>query len=502
MIYQWSDTMKYRLTLESGRDFVTQFLVQNTERESSTDFQIRQTLTPIPAFARSELFRVRDAIYGRMQDISREGGTRLYQEAIAGRLGGVDYNGNDFSNFMGIQVLTELIAMSRVGIFVDMHRDPGTTLAESRNKHPYLYIYKSENISELEYDDDHTLIRVVLQDYSRDIIPTRTTRTIEKTDTGVYIQVEGQDPVLLNLPEIPFVLAKIPFSLLQDVVDYQITLLNLESVEIFHAFKNNFPLYTEQAQFDATSFARTENDADPAVIAGPLKGRRYQKNTDRPGFISPSTDPLKASMSKQDQIREGIKELMRTNIDHLNNGKSSGLAVIASELERVERWIAYHWAQYERSGLEITIQYPTDYTILTDAERLDLAKSKREQAFVPSLTYRKELAKQIASLSLGSGVSSTLLEQINDEIDAASVVTFDQDELRRDKELGIIDSESAASANAYPKGVAAKANEEHMTRLKEIALAQSAGDPHASRLAVNDPSTSKDGQRHVRGKGK
>ena len=47
-------------------------------------------MTPIPAFARLAINDVRNAIFQRMRDITRRGGTTSYQEAVAGLNLGVD----------------------------------------------------------------------------------------------------------------------------------------------------------------------------------------------------------------------------------------------------------------------------------------------------------------------------------------------------------------------------------------------------------------------------
>jgi hypothetical protein len=59
------------------------------------------------------------AIFQRMRDITRRGGSQAYQRAVNGLNLGVDLRGNTMNGFLGIKVLTELLIMGRVGVYVD-----------------------------------------------------------------------------------------------------------------------------------------------------------------------------------------------------------------------------------------------------------------------------------------------------------------------------------------------------------------------------------------------
>ena len=52
--------------------------------------------------------------------------------------------------------------------------------------------------------------------------------------------------MLIDIPEIPFVLMELDTSLMTDIADYQISLLNLASSDVNYALKSNFPFYVAQ----------------------------------------------------------------------------------------------------------------------------------------------------------------------------------------------------------------------------------------------------------------
>ena len=110
--------------------------------------------------------------------------------------------------------------------------------------------------------------------------------------------------------------AEINQSLLADVSNYQIAMLNMTSSDINYAVKSNFPFYVEQydprVEMEKRARQAIDNDdtskdgsaeaekkaKDDQIKVGNTQGRRYPINSERPGFIHPSPDPLMASMNK------------------------------------------------------------------------------------------------------------------------------------------------------------------------------------------------------------
>lgn len=83
----------------------------------------------------------------------------------------------------------------------------------------------------------------------------------------------------------------------------------------------------------------------------PSMGMKYGIGLERPGFISPPTDPLVASMKKQSEMKDEIKQLLNLSLSSMGDStsKEEGLSFIGQELERGEREIAAIWCEYEKT---------------------------------------------------------------------------------------------------------------------------------------------------------
>lgn len=508
-----SDWIKYRDVLRSGTYFRDKYLEQYSTRESTTDFNTRKSISYTPAIARACISKFRNAIFQRMADITRTGGDKPYQVAIQGTdTYGVDNAGRSMNQFIGQEVLMDLLAMGQVGIFIDRAILPeGTSQADMHDTRPYMYLYATEDILNME-TEGNVLTKVLLRrnDHKVDdtlglyIEDTEEYIYMEKTPDGVIYRVyeadteENVEEILLDLPEIPFVLLKLDQSLLKDIADYQIALLNIESGDVNFCFKANFPFYTEQqdlttkqygkmlTSFDDDGNETTTTTDDPAhVKTGVSSGRLYGTNMDRPGFIHPSPEPLMASIAKQKQMKEAIEYLIGLNLSSLASSsaetkkndtalKEEGLSVIGLELERAERKIAEIWSQY--MGSEVAqIDYPNNYSLRTDEDRRNEAHEIIEEAKkIPSVEYQKEAAKRAARLIMAQGISKSKWDKIDLEIENAILVFVDPEDIRKDKEAGLVSTETASERiRHYPIGEAVKAKEEKTEQLRQIAQAQS-----------------------------
>jgi hypothetical protein len=139
--YDWRDCYN------GGQRFVRRNLKKFSNRETSEDFSNRKFFTPIPSYAKAAVNDVRNAIFQRLRDVSRRDGSENYMRASAGEIGGVDNKGSSMQSFLGIDVLTELLVMGRVGVYVDMPQLSGThTLADEGDTRPYCYMYRVEDI--------------------------------------------------------------------------------------------------------------------------------------------------------------------------------------------------------------------------------------------------------------------------------------------------------------------------------------------------------------------
>lgn len=518
---QWRDV--YR----GGREFIYKYLQQFSDREGTADFVKRRSMAYNPAFAKQAVDEVKNSIFQRLTDISRKGGSPTYQKAMIGEEGGVDLVGSSMNCFIGEEILPELLPMSRVGIYVDMPPVAvGSTLAQTKGKRPYLYVYSAEDICSWTCQDNgkfftNILLRDHYDTYEKDTgLPDGTSsryrrlwingngkvslqyydETGEKLN-GDFVKTNGVDYIIeLDIDRIPFYLSDIGSSLLENVDGYQIALLNLASSDLNYALEANFPFYVEQ--FDTrtssehlrpTSTGTGTNAAagkQGEVAVGTKKGRRYPKDMDAPSFIHPSAEPLKASMDKQEQMKTEIRQLVNLSLSNVkpqkasaeskgmdNQGLESGLSYIGLELENMERVIAELWAMYEKSDIA-TVKYPEIYAIKTVEQKLSEAKSLNEmQSAVPSKTFHKAIAKRIADLLVGRDVESSDKDKINAEIDAAKAMNCSIDMIVAAVENGFLDLKLAAELCDFPEGTTDKAANEHADRLARIAESQASANP-------------------------
>jgi len=230
------DWEKWRRTYESGDEYIEYYLKKFSTRESEPDFTIRKEVSYVPAFAKSAVNDVKDAIFQRIADVARGGGPQTYQDGVNGLEGGVDLAGTTMNSFIGTTILPELLMMSKVGVFVDMPELPGETLSDQQGTRPYIYYYPVEAILNWDIDvkNNRTYRKLLLRDsvYETDDItglPTEISKRFRYMwvqDGVVLVQFfnkdsepidrfghEGIDIIELDIPTIPFVLFEISDSL-------------------------------------------------------------------------------------------------------------------------------------------------------------------------------------------------------------------------------------------------------------------------------------------------
>ena len=523
-ILSWN---KFRSTFVGGEQFVDDYLVMYSLREGTTEFERRKKMTYCPAHAKAAVIDIKNSIYQRLPDIIRYDGPSSYVSAISGADGiGVDRQGGSMTGFIGRKVLPELLSMGAVGVFVDrLPMDAKTSRVETKGMYPYLYIYKVEDIRSFAVDTSGNFTSLLLRDtiYEEDpdtgliIKEAKQYRLLRLTSGGVTVELFDARGIKtrtvdLNLRKIPFVLFQISHSLLIDVADYQVALLNLASSDMDYAVKSNFPFYVEQynpattalaaipaAEGDGTSVSANKAK-NTEIKVGVTQGRRYPVGQDRPAFIHPSSEPLKASMDKQRDLQREIRMLVNLSLMNLdpnrasegsreldNQGLESGLSYIGMELETGERALGVIWADYEASREIPMVNYPTKYSLLSDSERREEAKELREEmSRLPSLTYQKTIAKRIASVMLSSKIPVEEMEKIHKEIDSATVVVTDPTIIKEDHEAGFIGTDLASEARGYPKGEVEKAKADHAERAIRIAAAQSSVTQEPGARGVDD----------------
>jgi len=526
--------LKYRLCYDSGFEFRHKYLKRFSKREDDLEFQERRDISYVPSFAKGAINEIKNSIFQRITDVTRSGGSKLYQDAVAGVGKGVDLRGSTMNAFIGRNVLPELLTMGRVGVYVDAPQIEDKTEAGTKGFTPYFYYYPTESIVgwKEDPDDPNAFQALLLQDafYQYDQnwrLPIANINRyrylwIDEDDGFVHVKFYDQDlngidyfgqnsednEYVLPINDIPFAVFELTDSLLKDAADYQIAMMNVTSSDLYYILKANYPFYVEQ--FDA----RTQSDylkkpgntvttnqtvynpiSNTTLVnqervqeirVGTSSGRRYPIGTERPGFIHPSSEPISASMAKQQQMKEEIREIINLSLTAVqskqaapesrkidNQGLEAGLSYIGLELEHGERKLARFWAMYEGSESVATINYPQDYSLITDDDRK--AEADKLEALlpkIPSITGQKEIVKRIVYLIVGNHLSSEKLEDIYEEIDKAKVIVIDPNVIKTDLEQGLVSLDTASRARGYRPGEVDQAKEDHAERLKRIAISQ------------------------------
>lgn len=530
------DWEKWRLTYDGGPDFVERYLEKYSRREDDDDFKRRKRISPTPNFAKSAVNDIKNSIFQRLADVSRAGGDPTYQKAVEGDLFGVDLHGSSMNSFIGRQVLPELLSMSRIGVFVDMPIIEGTRLSDTIGIRPYMYSYRAEDILSWSYRPDRPdeFDNLLLRDYVeiKSGLVGLPTGVVERF-RYVFIGEEGkvhvrfyqmfpseddsgnkvekqvdqfgnltEDDIILDLEIIPFEMMELSDSLLADISNHQIALLNMESSDIAYALLANFPFYVEQDDGrDASPYADSPGQGDDSGTAasaraakdkeiqvGATQGRRYGKNLDAPSFIHPSSEPLKASMEKQQQLKDDVRQLVNLALSNIKpkmasaeskaideRGLEAGLSYIGLVLEHGERKLARFWSMYLKKD-QATIKYPEKYSLMSEEDRRkDTEMLGDLRSKVTSPTFQKQISIRMADTLIGHTTPTEMMETIRKEILESLAFDSDPDTIFDAIDRGVLDLATAEKLLGYPPGTAEKAKKDHAERLARISEAQSKG---------------------------
>jgi len=521
---EWYD---WRLTFEGGVEYRDRYLNKWSDRETDEQFRIRRHCTPIPTFAKAAILDIRNSIFQRLSDISRIGGSSSYQAAMRGENGGVDRKGSSMNSFIGLQVLTELLLMGRVGIYVDAPSVVPTSLAETARA-PYLYVYQIEDILSwtLESEENPGQFKaVLLRDHSLEFdvslgveLPSaRATRyrLVWKDDTTgkVHVRMMNENKetifmpgsredgsIMLDIEEVPFIMPNIGDSLMKDIWTYQNALLNTASADVMWAITSNAPFLTIQqdlrtagSHLKRPSHTSAEPGAQPGQgreeRVGSGKGRYYDKDMDRPDFIAPPTAPLIASMQLQEKLEDDIRKLVNLAVTNKagsrtesaeskklsSQGLEAGLSFIGLVMQQVERLVASTWASYENPSnpKPASISYPNRYILKSDMERLDESDKILDLADrIPSRKMKKHLQTLVATVLLSGRETSEEIDSAAKEIQAAGFTTTDVTDVLAAHAAGLVSDELASQALGYPDGEIDKAREDRAIRNALTLIAQ------------------------------
>lgn len=517
------DWQKWRLAYVGGKDFKDKFLERYSRKETPEDFRLRKQLTYVPAHARSVIDIIRNAIAIRLPDVVRDGDER-YLNAMATNVDGFN---NSMNTFVAIDIAPLLLVHGKRYVVVDAPPPAeGRTIAEDEGL-PYFYTVSAEDVLSWSYDSSGN-IKAIMMRLVRDIQDptTRLVRGAEVlyrymlrlepgetfTDSecgqvqgpGVLIKdvnkmgkAMGKCQLMADWERVPVAEFKLADSVMGLIADHQIALLNLASTDMDFLFRGNFPLYTEQKPKSSGTIRPRGTKGEeygPGVLESPDdesvdghtpksrkgearrnmgigKGVGYREGLDRPDFIAPSTDNLKASIVKQETVAKEIRILVDLALVSLSvhaieqSGKSkeadrvgeeAGLAYIGRALESGERDLNELWhmmAGIDASQLDLQVNYPSGYSIKTQEQRLDEAEQMRKlRSAVRSEAYQKAMDQRIAEVVLKPVTTSEELAEILAEITEGTY--FDDDKERanvvqRDVALRIISRGKASELRGY-----------------------------------------------------
>jgi hypothetical protein len=536
LIFDSNSWSFWRDTFEGGEFYLDRYLRKFSDRETDTDFNNRRDCTPIPTFAKAALLDIRNSIFQRLADVSRIDGSTAYQAAAKGERLGVDRKGSSMNSFIGIDVLTELLLIGRVGIYVDAPNKLPTTMAENTQS-PYLYCYRVEDILsfvEETQEEPGQFKAVLLRDH---VIAFNTTndnirragvdlptgrekriRMVWKDDDGVVkckmwneetneiVRLEGANDegiVELGVDFVPFVMPNIGDSVLKDAAWYQRALLNLVSSDVNYALKSNYPFLTIQEELRTAGqhLRKTGAEATPGSqpaqdnteVMGPGAGRYYDLGTDRPGYIAPPTDPLEASMKLQEKLEDDIRKLVNLAVTNKagsrtesaeakklsSQGLEAGLSYIGTVLRETEQRIAHMWALYENvTSPDIAmVSYPNRYILKEDSERIEDASSLAKlMDRIPGTEVKKVVAKQIVNILLAGKENNDTIESIFAEIMRAGYTTSELNAVLTAHKEGLVGDETASQALGYSPDEIEKAREDRVIRATAILAAQTSPD--------------------------
>jgi hypothetical protein len=508
--------LKFRLAYKGGVDFIQNYMFRLSDKERESDFDKRKSMAYCPRFAAAAVNDVKNSIYQRTVDVVRDGGPTSYQAACKGLLGGVDMGLSQMNSFIGMEVLKELLIQRRVGVLVDNHDDLGVTIKDKGERHPYLGVYTYENILNWQWTviDNSRVLKSVLLMETLDVfneydLPNGQTTRYRlmrlNSDGGIdviFFDAAGDEErtVKLRNKRIPFAMAEIPVSLMQDVADYQIALMNIESSDLSFIRVANFPMYYEffdprsEPQYkmmgpptDTGKVAEQQVSKNVETEMGLTKGRRFPKDVQNPpGFISPDADTLRVSMEKGAQLKDDIRLIVNLNLSNIHPTRSSAeskdadmaglessLSYIGLVLEKMENEIGYFWSEFEGESQPPKVIYPRNYKLKTDAQRYEEAeKISKLMHKVPSNTFKRQLAVKLAKILIASDVKDKTLEEIITEIEKAKTLTTDPNEVLADHKEGLVSDALAAEIRGYPAEDIEQAKKDRVEKLKEIAESQ------------------------------
>lgn len=506
-----TDWLKWRFCYQGGDDFRDEFLkefVGSVGQEGDTAFERRRDLTPIPTFAKTEINKIKNSVGRRLRDIRRSGGTDVFQDSVQGNGRGVDLRGSSMNSYITKKLLAELLVMGRVGVLVDapvirpmVGREVISRADVPRTFQPYLNRFTVEQTpilieapSESPSDWSHVLIETVKNEFNlitgkADCVTTFRYYWLEEDDpvrrgkvNTIFLDASAQptsEIIHLDIDAIPFVEFRIDNSLMIDVCSYQIALLNMISADSSYAIDSNFSFLTRMGGGTDIGDHMEGGDGDETTRIGTDRGLNYGKGLERPGFISPPSEPMEASVSLRREMKTEVKDLIHGALEDLGTDGSveAGLGAIGDSLLCGESRLWDHWTVYEdrrpAKRLIATISYPITWTLKTDAQRLDEAeKFIKLGNLVVGRKNKQQMAISAVESLHGGTVSTEKMNGFLDEIKASPIAIADPSVLLAGKKEGALSIETVSIALGARPDEHLKAKADSAERAAAVAVAQ------------------------------
>lgn len=507
-----TDWLKWRFCYQGGDDFRDEFLkefVGSVGQEGDVAFERRRDLTPIPTFAKMEINKIKNSVGRRLRDVRRSGGTDVFQDAVQGNKRGVDLRGSSMNSYITKQLLPELLVMGKVGVLVDAPvirplagKEVISRADVPRTFQPYLNRFTIENTpilieapSESPSDWSHVLVETEKQEFNlltgeADCVKTFRYYWLEEDDQArlgkvntIFLDASAQplsDVLKLDLDAIPFVQFQIDNSLMIDVCSYQIALLNMISADSSYAIDSNFPFLTRQGGGTDIGEHLDGGDGDETTRVGTDRGLNYGRGLERPGFISPPSEPMDASVSLRREMKDEVSALIQGALTDLGTEGSveAGLGAIGDSLLCGESRLWDHFTVYEERRPErreiATIAYPNTWTLKSDDQRLNEAEKfiKLGNLVVGRKNKQQMAIKAVESLH-GGTVSTEKMNGFISEINASPIAIADPDVLLKAKQAGALSTETVSIALGAKKDEHLKAKADGAERAKAVVAAQS-----------------------------
>lgn len=497
-IFDARDFFEWRFCYAGGRLFREEFLQRFDDRENEAEYIRRRSLTPIPAYAKTAINNVKNSVIRRLPDIRRSGGTKKWQDAVAGVGRGVDRRGSSMNAFIAKKILAELLVMGRTGVLVDAPALPdGMTQDEvPESFSPWLNSYRVEFIHNLvpaDVDSPSDWSSVKLENNRRQIDPVTGENVVVSGFRKYWLDADRDNKVNLqdfnesdeatgeirhlNIDAIPLVLFSIDQSLMADACSYQISFLNLISAATSYSIDSSYSFLTRQRGGDDAGEWLIGEEEDTET--GRNKGLFYPKGMDRPGYISPDSAPVLTSLEQQREMKKTIEDLVLGAISEIGEGSvEAGLASIGMCVQIGESRLWDHYTTFEardaaRRRMPI-VDYPDTWSMKSDEERL---KEGIEFLNLGNLLIGQDAKKQAqfdaADRFWRGKISTEDLNKIKKTMADAPYSIADPDVVIKAKKEGIFTTETTALALGANPGEGKAATEEGAAKAVMVAAAMS-----------------------------